>query len=85
MSVYQSNRDKVVNFLNKFVLDPSLFDQDLDYYKVLDEIIIETGSSRKLAEEILNSYIRLGKVSEFRFLVTSPKILNNIIKGGEKK
>jgi hypothetical protein len=75
MKKYLSKRDEALNLLTELIKKPEAIGQEIDYYKILDETRIKTGASKKIVAEIIDLFIRINKLTEYRII----KI------GGEKK
>lgn len=74
--MYKSNRQKVCEFIKNYILT-AVKKEPRDYYSVVQNIMIQTGATKKVIEEILKSYMDSGQIMEERILTIPNNELNS--------
>jgi hypothetical protein len=70
MSKYISKKEKLKEVIKKYII-PGVQKTDLDYYKILSELVREVGLSMEITEDTLKDFIRSGLLKEVR-VITLP-------------
>jgi len=73
---YLSKREQLKDIIEKIVI-PAIKKKDVDYYKLLIELIDRIGVSKEIVEDVLKSFIISGKVKEIRVLTIPDEKINN--------
>lgn len=77
---YQTQREKVIEWIERGLI-PKLPERDYYYTDIISGIAMDVGVTEKLVEEIIQSYIKLGKIKHENLLVAT----DDALKEYEKK
>lgn len=71
---YQTNREKIINWIEKGLI-PKLVERDYDYNSIIAGICAETGSGKNIVEDVINSYVVMGKIARSNLIIATDKQL----------
>lgn len=78
MAGYKTKREQITSFIERYVLT-GVKNRDLNYYKLVEGLAIETGSSSSMVEDILRGFIKSGKLKEIRVLTIPDKEIDTFL------
>lgn len=77
--MYESKRDKVIRYVNDFVI-PSIQKKDLDYNLLVSDLCGQFGVSKEVVNEIFQMFMRSGKIKEVRVLTLPDNLVIDWLK-----
>lgn len=79
---YISKRAKVKSFIERKIIAPIYQGEEIDYNKAVAYVSLETDSSTKLVQEIIDSYILVDKLQKTKgnYLAMPEHMLSELIK-----
>jgi hypothetical protein len=85
MASYQTQRDKINDYLIRIVIPEIKKNKDVDYYKTVKFVAGATGSSETMVENVIQNLSATGQIKEHRVLTIFEEELSDFVKSLKEK